>query len=135
MTEAQYPYIARRNTGQAAQCNQISQEGIVSVKSFHDVEQSAEQMKAALNQSPVSVAIEADKSVFQGYYSGVITSSSCGTQLDHGVLAVGYGTLDGEDYFLVKNSWGSSWGDEGYVRIAQAKNTCGISSQPSYPTE
>merc|ERR1711990_666081 len=132
MTEASYPYIARRNTGQAAKCTQIAQDGIVSVKSYNDVGQTAEDMKAALNQSPVSVAIEADRSVFQGYYDGVITSSSCGTQLDHGVLAVGYGVLDGEPYFLVKNSWGPSWGDQGYVRIGQ-NNICGILQAASYP--
>jgi len=83
---------------------------------------------------PVSVAIEADKDVFQKYKSGVITSGSCGTNLDHGVLAVGYGSEDGEDYFLVKNSWGPSWGVEGYVKIGQ-NNICGITKDASYPTE
>ena len=97
---------------------------------------SVSQLKAAINIEPVSIAIEADKRVFQMYHSGVITGSSCGTKLDHGVLAVGYGTMDGEDFFLVKNSWGPSWGDHGYVRIsASASNTCGILSDPSYPLE
>merc|ERR1712151_518353 len=91
------------------------------------------QMKAALANGPVSIAIEADKSVFQSYRRGVITSRMCGTKLDHGVLAVGYGTEDGEEYFLVKNSWGASWGMEGYVKIGTA-NVCGITQQPSYPT-
>merc|ERR1711990_1021204 len=130
MTESEYPYLARRSIFK--KCSKASSEGVVTVKTFHDVGQSASQMKAALDKQPVSVAIEADKSVFQGYHSGVITSSSCGTQLDHGVLAVGYGTLGGEDYFLVKNSWGSSWGDEGYVRIGQ-NNICGILQAASYP--
>merc|ERR1711937_812816 len=79
------------------------------------------------------IAIEADRMAFQGYTGGVITGTSCGTQLDHGVLAVGYGTENGEDYFLVKNSWGASWGENGYVKIGQA-NVCGITQQPSYPT-
>merc|ERR1711885_35351 len=78
-------------------------------------------------------AIEADRMAFQGYTGGVITGTSCGTQLDHGVLAVGYGTENGEDYFLVKNSWGASWGESGYVKIGQA-NVCGITQQPSFPT-
>ena len=59
------------------------------------------------------------------YISGVITSKLCGTNLDHGVLAVGYGTENGNDYFLVKNSWGASWGDKGYVKIG-TNNVCGI---------
>jgi len=80
--------------------------------------------------STVSVAIEADQSSFQLYDGGVITSG-CGNRLDHGVLAVGYGTLDGEEYILVKNSWGPSWGDEGYVRVAP--DQCGITLSPSYP--
>jgi cathepsin L len=92
-------------------------------------------MKAALANGPVSVAIEADKSIFQSYRSGVITNArKCGKKLDHGVLAVGYGTEDGEDYFLVKNSWGASWGVKGYVKLGQ-DDVCGILDQPSYPTE
>ena len=70
------------------------------------------------------------------YTGGVITSSQCGQQLDHGVLAVGYGTENGTDYFLVKNSWGASWGVNGYVKIgATDSNTCGILSSASYPLE
>ena len=89
---------------------------------------------AKRSNGPVSVAIEADRMAFQGYTGGVITGSACGTQLDHGVLAVGYGTENGQDYFLVKNSWGPSWGAEGYVKIGAA-NVCGILAQPSFPTE
>merc|ERR1711907_468392 len=108
--------------------------GVGKVVGFQDVSSgSATQLKAALNKGPVSVAIEADKMAFQGYTGGVITGTACGTQLDHGVLAVGYGMEDGEEYFLVKNSWGSSWGESGYVKIGQA-NVCGITQQPSYPT-
>jgi C1A family cysteine protease len=95
-------------------------------------------LKEAVSIGPVAVAIEADSRVFQHYTGGVLTSSECGTSLDHGVLVVGYGTENGLEYWLVKNSWGVSWGDEGYIKIqrSDSKNDagiCGIAMQPSFP--
>ena len=94
-------------------------------------------LKEAVNYSPVSIAIEADTRVFQFYSDGIITSESCGTTLDHGVLIVGYGVENDVEYWTVKNSWGSSWGENGYVRIERSDSTddagvCGIAMQPSY---
>lgn len=94
-------------------------------------------LMSALVKQPVSVAIEADQAAFQLYKSGVFTAS-CGTNLDHGVLAVGYGTLNGVDYYKVKNSWGTSWGMSGYILlqrgVSQKQGQCGIlSGPPSYP--
>jgi cathepsin L len=126
--EADYPYHARDGTCKATKTKEVG-----TVAGYNDVPHTADQLRAALNKSTVSVAIEADQMAFQAYRSGVITKG-CGTRLDHGVLAVGYGTLNGQDYFLVKNSWGSSWGDQGYVRIG-ANNVCGILLSASYPHE
>jgi len=90
----------------------------------------------AVVQQPVSVAIEADQSAFQMYGGGVI-SKLCGSKLDHGVLLVGYGTSeDGMEYWKVKNSWGPTWGENGYVRIERGlsgKGECGIKAMSSYP--
>ena len=129
--ESTYPYTARDGT-----CKYDKSKVNGTVKSYQDVTpNSPAQLKAALAKQPVSVAIEADQIAFQGYTSGVITSG-CGQSLDHGVLAVGYGTENGQEYFLVKNSWGASWGANGYVKIgAGSSNVCGILSAASYPTE
>ena len=95
-------------------------------------------MKAALTLQPLSVSIEADKMVFQTYKSGVLDSTECGTQLDHAVLAVGYGNDadSGLDYWLVKNSWNTTWGDQGYIKLGRTATdgVCGVQIDPNQPT-
>jgi C1A family cysteine protease len=92
------------------------------------------QLVAHIAQGPVSVAIEADQSVFQTYSSGVIGIKDCGTALDHAVLAIGYGTENGKDYILIRNSWGASWGDHGTVKLEYNDTACacGCSTEPAF---
>jgi C1A family cysteine protease len=91
---------------------------------------------AAIALGPVSVAIEADTMAFQFYSGGVFNNAKCGTNLDHGVAAVGYGVENGTKYYIVRNSWGASWGEKGYIRIAavDGDGICGIQMDSAYPT-
>merc|ERR1712232_642480 len=130
-SEEAYPYTS--GSGTTGTCKKTCTP-IVTITGHTDVPSNDESaLKAAVSQQTVSVAIEADKSAFQLYKGGVLDNSACGKQLDHGVLVVGYGT-DGKDYWKVKNSWGATWGEQGYIRMVRNKNQCGIASQPSYPT-
>jgi C1A family cysteine protease len=114
-TEEDYPYTS--GGGKSGTCKKTCKP-VVTVTGFTDVAGESG-MIPALNKGPVSIGIEADKSAFQLYKGGVLDNAACGKQLDHGVLAVGYGTDDGsaKDYYKVKNSWGGSWGEEGYIRM------------------
>jgi C1A family cysteine protease len=151
--ESTYAYTGKTGTCSSSKSGQAAiAKG--QLTTFSDVTTDSEaQLMAAVNKGPVSVAIEADQSGFQFYKSGVF-SGTCGSNLDHGVLVVGYGTDSGSDYWKVKNSWGTTWGQAGYIMMAKgsassnstsrkllgggggggASGECGILKQPSYPT-
>ncbi|XP_043726340.1 vignain-like [Telopea speciosissima] len=132
-TEESYPYTATNTTCALTKVNapRVTIDGHENVPPFE-----ISLMKAVANQ-PVSVAIDASGQAFQFYSEGVFTGP-CGVELDHGVAAVGYGTtLDGTKYWIVKNSWGADWGEQGYIRMKRGMfdigGLCGIALQASYP--
>lgn len=138
-TEEDYPYVSgstkREGTCHQKSCKKVSN---ASPQSYSDVEVNSEAaLMSALTSQPVAVAIEADQPGFQLYKSGVYTAK-CGTNLDHGVLVVGYGTwTDGTPYWKVKNSWSAQWGMDGYILLErgvdQEGGQCGILDGASYP--
>ncbi|KAK3094679.1 hypothetical protein FSP39_004824 [Pinctada imbricata] len=136
-TEASYPYTAKTGTT----CRFTRSAVGATLKSWVDVKRDDEKalQEAVATVGPISVAIDAGHSSFQLYKSGIYNEPACSsTRLDHGVLAVGYGTqkhlFRHEDYWLVKNSWGEKWGMEGYIMMSRNKrNQCGVATQASYP--
>lgn len=132
--DTEYPYTSgkTKTEGDCKSCNSVAKFG-----SCSDVKSNDETvLKMAVSQQPVAVAIEADTRYFQFYSGGVLDSADCGTKLDHGVLVVGYGEEYGKKFWLVKNSWSSNWGEDGYVKIARSDTAgpgiCGIAMEPSF---
>jgi C1A family cysteine protease len=126
-SEDSYPYTAQDGT-----CKK-SCKGLVKVQSYVDLPVGDENaLQAAVAKQPLAIAIEADQPGFQ-FYSGGVFDGECGTQLDHGVVLEGFGTDDGKDYWLVRNSWGSSWGENGYIKLVRGKNQCGLANSASFP--
>lgn len=129
-----YPY-----TGQAGICSDTCK-SLVKISNYSDIIPNQEKMlMRAVQHQPVSVAIQANKRSFQMYKSGIYNDPDCGFQLDHGVLLIGYGydkTYD-MDYWIIKNSWSESWGENGYIRIERniddPRGLCGIAMDPSVP--
>jgi C1A family cysteine protease len=136
-TEVSYPYTSGV-TKTAGACQKCPSAG-VKFTGCYDVKPNDQiSLKAAVSKQPVVIAIEADTKYFQSYSGGILTDAAkCGTNLDHAVEIVGYGTENGIDYWKVRNSWSTSWGEEGYVRIQRSSSTndigvCGIAAEPSY---
>jgi hypothetical protein len=134
-----YPYVSGKTTKSGdcqSKCENIKNSA---VSSFVDIIRSSDvEIMSAVSKQPISIAIQADQREFQLYKSGVFTGI-CGTDLDHGVLLVGYGSQDEIDFYLVKNSWGTTWGDKGYIKLGRGKQynngdgQCGLLLQASYP--
>ena len=131
MKESDYRYTARDGT-----CQYDASKGVTKVSSYGQTQGTSSNL-AQLAKQPVNVAVAAGNNTFMGYSSGIITTSSgCPTNIDHAILAVGYGEENGVQYYIVRNSWGTGWGESGYVRIqtSSGRGVCGINQYVFYPT-
>ena len=135
-TESSYPYTAGV-TKTAATCQKCSKTP-AHFSSCSDVTSKDQvSLRVAVSKQPVVIAIEADTRYFQSYSGGILDSATCGTNIDHAVEIVGYGTENGIDYWIVRNSWNSSWGENGYIRLKRTSSTndvgvCGLATSPSF---
>ncbi|XP_044263713.1 procathepsin L-like [Tribolium madens] len=130
-SEASYPYH-----GVNEKCHFMSDKVAAKLKGYAYLTGPDENILADMvsSKGPISVAFDAEGD-FGSYSGGVYYNPNCATnKFTHAVLIVGYGNENGQDYWLVKNSWGGSWGDHGYFKIARNRdNHCGIASKASYP--
>ncbi|XP_059284256.1 ervatamin-B [Lycium ferocissimum] len=132
-TEKNYPYI-----GKDQKCNTTkAKQHAVTISGYEQVPDNEDALQTAVVKQPISVAIDAMGYDFQLYSGGIYSGIFCGHMLNHGVTLIGYGVEDDEKYWLVKNSWGSYWGEDGYIKIKRGSNDnkgmCGIAMQASYP--
>lgn len=127
-SESDYPYTS--GSGQTGTCKYVSSKVVsgTSPSGYTSVAKSESQLQTALNVGPVSICLAAD--AFQTYRGGIL--QSCPGSVDHCVQGVGYDT--GANYWIVRNSWGTSWGEQGYIRIAMGKDLCQISQYATFPT-
>merc|ERR1712116_51400 len=131
-TESSYSYEGRQGSCRYSSAYSAG----VSVSGYMSIRRGDESnlLSAVSSNGPVSVCINASSSGFQFYTSGVFNDPYCSSQINHAVLAVGYGSENGDDYWLVKNSWGTGWGDNGYIKMSRNRsNQCGIANQACYP--
>jgi len=128
-TEADYPYEMRKSYCRYSNSNSYAISGAKRVSFGSEMD-----LKRAVSMVPVSVAIDASHYSFQLYQGGVYDEPYCSSySLDHGVLAVGYGSTGGKDFWIVKNSWGNAWGEGGYIKMSRGKNNqCGIATMACY---
>jgi len=126
-----YPYKGVDGQCKDKQCTPAIKPG--ALKGYFNIS-GEKDMLEAVTKGPVEVLVEADRSAFQFYRSGTLDDASCGQDIDHAITLVGYGTdTTGKNYWIVKNSWGSSWGANGYIMLVRDKNMCGINTGPVQP--
>jgi len=132
-SESSYPYKGRTN-----RCRYRKHHGLVEATSYvHVPKRSVPDLMAAVEAQPTCVSVDAAGAAFQSYKGGILSSTTCGTDLDHAVTAVGYGVESGTKYLIVRNSWTANWGEKGYIRMSlevTGDGVCGVLLDSTRPT-
>lgn len=126
--ESDYPYTSG-GRGRTGKCKVDKSKFAISIKGYKSVRSGEKNLKAALNNGPVSICLAAD--TFQSYTGGIL--QSCDNEVDHCVQGVGYDDTGDQPYWIVRNSWADDWGEEGFIRVAQGKDLCRIADDVTYP--
>lgn len=126
-TESVYPYA-----GVDQKCKYQTSQAVAHDGGFVDVPHDDPSLVDAARQGIVSIGVDASGDFFT--YSRGVYDGNCGTRLNHGIAIVGFGSAASQDFWIVRNSWGARWGENGYIRIIRGKNKCGINTAASYPT-
>jgi len=134
MKESDYPYVSG-TTKVHGDCAYDESKGVTEVSGYQQVSADVDSIKAAVEKQPLSIAVMADNDAFRNYSSGVITPDQCPGRIDHAIQAVGWGNDGTQDYFIVRNSWNTVWGDKGFAKLAATSGdgTCGMNSVVYYP--
>jgi cathepsin L len=131
--ETDYPYHAKTST-----CKYSAAKGKVNSLSYGHVQnRSSAALKASVFNQPTCVSVCAEDNQFMYYNSGILNTKTCCTSLDHAVTAVGYGTESGQNYFIVRNSWSATWGEQGYIRMSAdvgGAGVCGLFLDSNFPS-
>lgn len=135
--EKDYPYLSGKsgNTGRCKRLEQ-SKRTVSAGKGYQRIDEEQDIKAALVSKGAVAIAISADNSCFMGYKGGILgPECGCSGQIDHLVAVVGYGNEKGKEYWIVRNSWGESWGEKGYVRFEMGKDVCEMTSFATIPTD
>ena len=129
--QSEYPYTGVEGTCKEDSIIKTTKSPVKNIDEYYMLEEdkNGEEIMHAIQDGPISVAVDASGLSFQFYSKGVVTNCK-NTGLNHGVTAVGYGSESGKEFFLIKNSWGSRWGDKGFIKLGVSGNNCGVNEEP-----
>jgi len=131
-SEGDYRYTSGQTQTQGQCRNTGRQRNLSNLRIYSVAARDENALANALQKGPIAITLNGENNEFYNYRGGIYNNPACSTQINHAVLLVGYGQQNGQEYWVIKNSWGPSWGENGFMKMAKGYNRCGIVSQDSY---